>query len=116
MTHYTYRRDKNEKCSVGEEKNTRAYKYDEPKVLESLKTHIDSTYENGYHYVGKDKESIQPIEFIESTGHVIGYLVGTIIAYLARYGKKGSQEDARKDLLKAAHMLAVLIHMHDKNG
>ena len=34
--------------------------------------------------------------------------------YAQRYGKKGTKEDARKDLLKVIHYGIIALHNHDK--
>ena len=34
--------------------------------------------------------------------------------YIQRYGKKGTREDARKDLLKVISLWNNALHIHDK--
>ena len=46
---------------------------------------------------------------------VNGFCIGNILKYAQRYGKKGTREDARKDLLlKVIHYGIIALHNHDK--
>ena len=47
-------------------------------------------------------------------GHGTGFCIGNILKYAQRYGKKGSREDARKDLLKVLHYAIIQLHVHDQ--
>ena len=85
------------------------YKFDEDFFLEELKQYIDSTYET--HYAG----NIQPTEVIIESGHGTGFIIGDIIKYAMRYGKKGDSPSAyRKDLLKIAHYAILALSNHDR--
>ena len=53
-------------------------------------------------------------QFILDSGHGTGFTIGNILKYAQRYGKKGSREDARKDLLKVIHYGIIALHNHDK--
>ena len=86
------------------------YKYSEDKILKELKTYIDKTY--GEHY---SKNKFQSTEFIIDSGHGEGFCIGNILKYAQRYGKKGSKEDARNDLLKVLHYGIIALHNHDRN-
>jgi hypothetical protein len=57
--------------------------------------------------------NIQSTEFIMDAGHGIGFTVGNIIKYAQRYGKKGTPEDHRKDLIKVIHYAIMALHVHD---
>jgi hypothetical protein len=35
--------------------------------------------------------------------------------YSNRYGKKGSKDDARKDLMKILHYALIQLHIHDND-
>ena len=35
--------------------------------------------------------------------------------YAQRYGKKGTTEDARKDIMKVLHYAVIMLHVHDMN-
>jgi len=86
------------------------YKFSEDASIEELKAHIDKTYDSHY-----SKEKFQATEFILDGGHGTGFCIGNILKYAQRYGKKGSREDARKDLLKVLHYAIIQLHVHDKN-
>ena len=66
----------------------------------------------GFHY---SKEKFQAAEFIIDGGHGTGFCIGNILKYAQRYGKKGSREDARKDLMKVLHYGIIALYNHDKS-
>lgn len=84
------------------------YKYNEDQILRDLRDYVDSTY--GQHYVGN--KDIQTVDFWESLGSLDTTARDTAIKYLARYGKKAGRN--RKDLLKAAHYIMLMLYAHDK--
>ena len=84
------------------------YKYSEDRILEELKGYVDSTYEGHY-----SRNSFQATEFIIDCGYGEGFAIGNILKYAQRYGKKGSHDDARKDLLKVLHYGIIALHNHD---
>ena len=84
------------------------YKYGEGQILEELKTYIDSTYDSHY-----SQNKFQATEFIMDSGHGEGFCIGNIMKYAQRYGKKGTPDDARKDLLKVVHYAIIALHNHD---
>ena len=84
------------------------YKYSEDRILEELKGYVDSTYQGHY-----SRNSFQATEFIIDCGHGEGFAIGNILKYAQRYGKKGSHDDARKDLLKVLHYGIIALHNHD---
>lgn len=87
------------------------YKYNEGKTLEELKTYVDATY--GEHY---SKNKYQATEFIIDSGHGTGFCVGNILKYAQRYGRKGSREEWRKDMLKVIHYAIIQLHIHDSEN
>ena len=91
--------------------NNIEYKYNEGETLEELKRYVDQTY--GEHY---SMNNIQSTEFIIDAGHGIGFTVGNMIKYSQRYGKKGTPEDHRKDLMKVLHYGIMALHVHDKKN
>ena len=97
-----------EKWTMSRGRSQPSYKFDEDRLLEELKSYIDSTYNS--HYVGKD--NVQAFELIESVGHGIGFTLGDIIKYASRYGKKGGRN--RADLLKILHYGILALYVHDK--
>jgi hypothetical protein len=88
------------------------YKYNENVLVQELMNYIDATY--GQHY---SNNKLQASEFVIDTGHGIGFTIGNILKYAQRYGKKGSANDARKDLLKVLHYGIMALYVHDlENG
>ena len=85
------------------------YKYSEDRILKELAEYINSTYNQHY-----SQNKFQATEFILDSGHGTGFNIGNILKYAQRYGKKGSREDARKDLLKVIHYGIIALHNHDK--
>ena len=87
------------------------YKFSEDKYLEELKEYIDSTYQGHY-----STNKFQSTEVIIARGHGTGFCMGNVDKYANRYGKKGTREDARKDLLKVIHYSLLQLHVHDSEG
>lgn len=85
------------------------YKYNEGQLIEEFKKYIDSTY--GEHY---SKDKFQATEFIIDGGHGTGFCLGNVMKYTQRYGKKGTTEDWRKDIMKVLHYALIQLHVHDK--
>lgn len=85
-----------------------AYKYGEDRILDELKRYVDSTYSE--HYA---KNKYQATEFILDSGHGEGFAIGNVLKYAQRYGRKGTKEDARKDLFKVIHYAMIAIYNHD---
>ena len=85
------------------------YKYDEDRILKELTEYVNKTY--GEHY---SKNKYQATEFIIDSGHGIGFTVGNILKYAQRYGRKGTPDDWRKDLLKVIHYAIMALHVHDQ--
>ena len=88
-----------------------SYKYSEDRILKELKEYIDKTYDQHY-----SQNKYQSTEFIIDSGHGTGFCIGNILKYAQRYGKKGTKEDARKDLLKVIHYGIISLHNHDNQG
>ena len=85
------------------------YKFNEGNIFNLIKEYIDKTY--GEHY---SQNKYQATEFIIDSGHGTGFCMGNILKYAQRYGKKGSREDARKDLMKVLHYGMIALYVHDK--
>ena len=94
---------------VSTEENSIDYKYQEDRILKELAEYIDNTYDQHY-----SQNKFQATEFILDSGHGEGFCIGNILKYAQRYGKKGTREDARKDLLKVIHYGIIALHNHDK--
>tara|TARA_X000001382_G_scaffold128243_2_gene117510 strand:+ start:115 stop:441 length:327 start_codon:yes stop_codon:yes gene_type:complete len=86
------------------------YKYSEDRILTELTEYINKTYSQHY-----SQNKYQATEFILDSGHGEGFCIGNILKYAQRYGKKGSKEDARKDLMKVLHYGIIALHNHDKS-
>ena len=86
------------------------YKYSEDSILEELTDYINKTYSQHY-----SQNKYQATEFILDSGHGEGFCIGNILKYAQRYGKKGSREDARKDLMKVLHYGIIALYNHDKS-
>jgi|TARA_Y100000114_G_C11648346_1_gene272842 hypothetical protein len=99
------------KSSKSDINNNIEYKFSEGKLVDELKAYIDSTYTTHY-----SKSKFQATEFILDAGHGTGFCIGNILKYAQRYGRKGTPEDARKDLMKVLHYAIIQLHVHDTNN
>ena len=86
------------------------YKFKEDEYNKEFAKYIDTTY--GAHY---SKDKFQATEFIIDGGHGTGFCVGIVLKYGQRYGKKGTKEDARKDLMKVLHYALMQLYVHDED-
>ena len=84
------------------------YKFNEDGYIEELQKVIDSTYTGHY-----SRDHFQATEFVIDGGHGTGFCIGNILKYAQRYGKKGTRDDARKDLLKVLHYGIIQLYVHD---
>ena len=84
------------------------YKFNEKELLKEFQEYIDSTYSSHY-----SKDNFQATEFIIDGGHGTGFCIGNVLKYAQRYGKKGSRDDARKDLMKVLHYAIIQLYVHD---
>ena len=88
------------------------YKFKENQILQDIKEYVDKTYDSHY---AKTK-NYQATEIIIDQGHGTGFCMGNILKYAQRYGKKGTEEDHRKDLLKVLHYAIIALHNHDNKN
>jgi hypothetical protein len=84
------------------------YKYNEDALIKEFKAYIDATYSQHY-----SRDKFQATEFIMDGGHGTGFCIGNVLKYAQRYGKKGTQDDARKDILKVLHYALLQLYVHD---
>ena len=84
------------------------YKFEEDIYVDELLEYISNTYDTHY-----SKNNFQATEFIIDGGHGEGFCIGNILKYAQRYGKKGSRQDARKDLMKVLHYAIIQLYVHD---
>ena len=87
------------------------YKYNEATLIDEFKRYVDATY--GQHY---SKDKFQATEFIIDGGHGTGFCIGNVLKYAQRYGKKGTPDDARKDLMKVLHYALIQLYIHDEEN
>lgn len=85
------------------------YKYKEDVYINELMRYIDNTY--GEHY---SKNKFQATEFIMDSGHGTGFCVGNVLKYAQRYGRKGTPDDWRKDMMKVIHYAMMQLYVHDE--
>ena len=86
------------------------YKFNEDKILETIKFYIDDTYNK--HYAN---EKYQATDMILDAGHGEGFCMGNIMKYAMRYGKKNGKNS--DDLLKIIHYGIITLYLHkDNNG
>lgn len=85
------------------------YKFSEDRLLKELKEYVDSTYEGHY---ATDK--YQATDIIIDAGYGMGFLLGNVIKYAKRYGKKGDVSDYKKDLMKILHYALIALHEHER--
>jgi hypothetical protein len=85
------------------------YKFNEGALIKELQAYIDKTYDGHY-----SKNQFQSTEFISDCGHGIGFAIGNILKYAQRYGKKGTHDDSRKDLMKVLHYAIIALNEHDR--
>lgn len=85
------------------------YKFNEDKLIEELKEYINSTYDQHY---ATDK--YQATDIIIDSGHGTGFCLGNVIKYAKRYGRKGTLEESRKDLMKILHYAIIQLYVHDQ--
>ena len=87
------------------------YKFREDKILLELKKYVDATYDKHY-----SEGKYQATEFIIDGGHGEGFCIGNVLKYAQRYGKKGTRDDARKDLMKVLHYALLQLYVHDRES
>jgi hypothetical protein len=85
------------------------YKYKEDVYINEMMAYIDNTY--GEHY---SKNKFQATEFIMDSGHGTGFCVGNVLKYAQRYGRKGTPDDWRKDMMKVIHYAMMQLYVHDE--
>lgn len=84
------------------------YKFNESDYINEFAEYIDKTYSAHY-----SQNKFQSTEVIIDRGHGTGFCMGNVDKYSNRYGKKGTREDARKDLMKILHYALIQLYVHD---
>ena len=85
------------------------YKFRENELINEFRDYIDNTYTGHYGHGG-----FQSSEVIIDRGHGLGFFLGNVDKYNARYGKKGSPSEHRKDLMKIIHYGFLALYEHDR--
>ena len=83
--------------------------FDEDLYLAEIRDYIEDTYDQHY-ATGK---TFQAIETIIECDHGEGFCIGNILKYAQRYGRKGTRDEQRKDLMKVIHYAIYALHIHD---
>jgi hypothetical protein len=84
------------------------FKFSEDEYIDEIADYIMSTYSAHY-----SQKKFQASEFIYDAGHGTGFNMGNVMKYAQRYGNKGTDADARKDLMKVIHYAILQLHVHD---
>ena len=84
------------------------YKFNEDKILQTIKEHIDSTYTE--HYA---KNKYKATDIVVDSGHGEGFCLGNIIKYAIRYGKKEGKNP--QDLLKIIHYAIIALNVNSND-
>ena len=87
----------------------KVYKFREDELIKEFSDYIDSTYKGHYGQGG-----LQSAEVIVDRGHGLGFFLGNVDKYNARYGKKGEASDHRKDVMKVIHYAFLALYEHDR--
>jgi len=87
------------------------YKFRENELISELQTYIDNTYAGHYGQGG-----LQSSEVIVDRGRGLDFFLGNVDKYNARYGKKGSANDHRKDIMKILHYALLALYEHDRQN
>ena len=87
------------------------YKFNEGNLIAEIWEYIDSTYSGHY---GSNDRNLQSLEVISARGRGMDFCLGNVDKYNDRYGKKGTVEDWRKDLLKVIHYGILALSEHDR--
>ncbi len=83
------------------------YKFKEDKILQEIKTYIDSTYTQHY-----SEGKYQATDMIIDAGHGESFSIGNIMKYAMRCGKK---DEKRKELLKIIHYGIIALYVEGKD-
>ncbi len=89
-------------CPAELNKRNVHYKYNEDKILETIKEYIGRTYSS--HYANN---SVQTLDLIDAVGDAAAFCRSNILKYASRYDKKGT---ARLDIEKIIHYAVLLYH------
>jgi hypothetical protein len=92
-------------------KSMTQYKFREDELIAEFRAYVESTYDQHY---ATDK--YQATDIIIDSGHGTGFCLGNVIKYAKRYGRKGDEREARKDLMKILHYALIQLYVHDESN
>lgn len=84
-------------------------KYNEQRIISEIESYILNTYSQHY---ASDK--LQALEIVQDAGYGEGFIMGNILKYWKRYGKKDGKN--RQDLFKIIHYAILQLSLHDKEA
>lgn len=87
------------------------YKFNEDRLIKEFKDYVDKTYDEHY-----STDKYQATDIIIDSGHGTGFCLGNVIKYAKRYGRKGSPNEWRKDVMKILHYALIQLHIHDEEN
>ena len=85
------------------------FTFNEPELLDEIRDYIVKTYTQ--HYA---QGKYQASDTIIDAGYGEGFIMGNILKYWKRYGKKEGHN--RNDLLKIIHYAIMMLSLHDQNN
>lgn len=88
------------------------YRYSEDQALRDIKEYVDSTYAGKDSHYSRSKTEMA--EVIIDAGYGMAFMLGNVLKYGQRYGKKGGFN--RKDLMKVIHYGIMALHVHDNEA
>jgi hypothetical protein len=83
-------------------------KYEEDRYLKEFEEYIANTYKA--HYAVSN--GVQSFDLIHATGRAEGFILGSILKYATRFGRKNGNN--RKDILKIVHYCLLLLFTMDQ--
>jgi len=98
-----------QKNSVYKDDIDNIFAFNEPELLDEIRQYIVSTYTQ--HYA---QGKYQASDTIIDAGYGEGFIMGNILKYWKRYGKKEGHN--RNDLLKIIHYAIMMLSLHDQNS
>jgi hypothetical protein len=84
------------------------FKYREDEILSEIQNYIEGTY--AQHYVAEN-DNVQLIDIV-ADDELEAFAKISAMKYIQRFGKKNGRN--RKDLLKAAHYIVMMLRIDDK--
>jgi hypothetical protein len=83
------------------------YKYKEDEIIRTFMDYVNKTYSQHYK---TENDKIECFDCWMALGDAAPTFRNTAMKYLWRVGKKGTKEDAKKDVLKVMHYCLLLYY------